>query len=543
MAPFINPFLFALSLFPILYLSILAHELGHAVLGTLSGAFITSFGLGTARPWLVLKRGRTCLFLCRKRPLQGVTFACWPQLLPAKWRRVAYCGGGVVANGLLLFISLGLWRWARWGDSIWVASAYVNGVFAVTSLIPTGFRVGNAAFQTDGALILRTLLSRGASLPPSVTIQSLDALRGLWESTGDRVMLLAKLLGCAEAWIELRDFERAERVHGETAALLDVGVPALRGLAALLASSIASGRGRLGDAAEALAEAERVFRGLNHEPGLFMTELQKAQLRVRSGDVQGGLAEWERLTDRPLVKKWPLLRLGLLEARLMTAAELKDLPLVERALLEYERLAARQPSAARTLRVYRALATLAAQRQNWDHAETYFRKAIAAIDRIASTWVDAAERERFLVRESEFLQGARGCFEAQRKEDEARRLIDPLLSVEVYNEVLAKAPVRRDKRLLRIACWVMLADLIALASLSGIWSLLGREAGIAAGIVAFEYAVFGLLALVYLVFHVALGRLIPGLRTAGGAVTLMLASLPWLALAMLPVLYLVVKAR
>ena len=77
------------ALLPVLYLSIVVHELGHAVLGWLAGWRITSLGMGTGRPLLVLSWRGVRVYFCRNRPLQGLTFLYAPQLYPARSRTVS----------------------------------------------------------------------------------------------------------------------------------------------------------------------------------------------------------------------------------------------------------------------------------------------------------------------------------------------------------------------------------------------------------------------------------------------------------------------
>jgi tetratricopeptide (TPR) repeat protein len=528
---------------PLVYASILVHELGHAAVGQMVGCRVTSFGLGTAHPLLVLSRRRTRLFLCRTRPFQGITFTYWPQFFPPRAGAIALYSGGILANALALFVSLALYRWMPWGNGIWLWAAVINGVFAATSLIPVSFRMGNATARTDGALILASLLSRSVSLPPPVLIESVAALRGLWDSIGDRVILRVYLLACIGAWIELEDLERAETVSAEAAALPETEFSAHRGLAALLHSSIASGMGRMDDAVEALNQAEGTFRGLDHEAGLFLTDLQRAQLQRCPSDPRERLMALDQLMSRPLVKKIPVLRHGLIEARLLLAADLKDWDLVQRLLVVHEATAARHRWPARALRVYKRVAKLATEQEDWDQAEQAYRKAIAAIDSLASSWSDAADRRRFLERQSGLLQEAQGCLEARNKSEEAHRLVDPLRSAEMYSEQLAEAPHRRDQRLLRIGRRIILANGVTIACLVGIWGILGGKAGIAVGTLALDFVGFTLNALFYLGFHLVIGRRIPVLRTSGGAVTLILACLPWLILVMLPIIVFLGNSR
>ena len=64
--------LLALLLLPaIIYVSGFLHELGHAVCASLSGAEVTSFGMGIGRPfWVGTWRGGR-VYLGRRKPFQG----------------------------------------------------------------------------------------------------------------------------------------------------------------------------------------------------------------------------------------------------------------------------------------------------------------------------------------------------------------------------------------------------------------------------------------------------------------------------------------
>jgi hypothetical protein len=53
------------------------------------------------------------------------------------------------------------------------------------------------------------------------------------------------------------------------------------------------------------------------------------------------------------------------------------------------------------------------------------------------------------------------------------------------------------------------------------------------------FSLFVFVELLYLVFHFTIGRLIPGLRSSGGAVILLLSCLPWISVILSPLLYLV----
>ena len=58
----LNPITIVLAIVPVLYLSALFHELGHAVMGRAAGYMITSFGMGTGRPCWVIPIGGTRIY-------------------------------------------------------------------------------------------------------------------------------------------------------------------------------------------------------------------------------------------------------------------------------------------------------------------------------------------------------------------------------------------------------------------------------------------------------------------------------------------------
>jgi peptidase M50-like protein len=254
------PFLTVLTFLPLFYASIFLHELGHAVAGRAVGFVVTSFGLGMARPWLVIKCGRMKIFFCWVHPFQGLTFVVMPQLYPSKGRKVLFAAGGILANALGAVLALALWRWCSWGRGEWLMSAAVNGLIAGISLIPIQTRVGQTPFRTDGVLILAALRSTSFRPPAPMLIQSVNSLRRLWESIGDHLQMKLGLLGAAESYAELGDFERAEHLRVQGESLPPFEGPIIPSAGAVLQGVIASGTGRIEEATEALDRAEAYYR-------------------------------------------------------------------------------------------------------------------------------------------------------------------------------------------------------------------------------------------------------------------------------------------
>lgn len=153
-------------LLPILYVSSLFHELGHAIMGRCAGYIVTTFGMGLGKPLLKLRVAGMHVYLANQSPFQGLTLMFDPRLVSRPVQAAAFCLGGVIAN--LLLVPLALLGWFFWplehGGVLWLLAAAVNLVNSVLNLIPFRMRVGQATVMTDGAVLLYTLcrpVSRG----------------------------------------------------------------------------------------------------------------------------------------------------------------------------------------------------------------------------------------------------------------------------------------------------------------------------------------------------------------------------------------------
>src|SRR5207249_1900460 len=137
-------------IFPVYYISIFFHELGHAVLGRLTGHVVNSFGLGLARPFAVFSCRGTRIYFCLSRPTQGLTFLFPEDIISPPWKSAVMYAGGLSANLLMGSLSLFLWFHASWGTSLWLVAALVNGFMSLISLIPFSVSIGKATAHTDG---------------------------------------------------------------------------------------------------------------------------------------------------------------------------------------------------------------------------------------------------------------------------------------------------------------------------------------------------------------------------------------------------------
>jgi hypothetical protein len=536
----IDPLTFGLAYLPIHYLSVFAHEVGHALAGRAAGYVVTSLGLGFARPLCVFRIGGVRVFLCAVKPHGGVTFAFHPRLLPSRPSALAMLSGGILSNCGLALAGLALLRWADWGRDAWLALFLVNGWQAIGSLVPFRFRVGKAVLQSDGALILQTLRSGTYHQPPTATVQGVEVIQALSSSIGDRVLSHASLLAGAEAWVDLEDFERADALLARAATQPDCEMPAIRGLGGCVRAQIALGAGRLDDAEAEIDAAATAFRSGEGDVGTLLVSLQRIEARFHRGDASGAACDLESLRSDPLVRGRPALGLAAVVLRLAAAIAADDPPEVERLLGEYETLRRKLPSATRDLKTYRAVARFHARRGDRAAAWPAYRRVLASIVEIADSWADPAESVRFLDRHRGLAEEARLCLASLGRAEEADRLVAPILAPENPMGRRAEAVRLRDRRLRGIGLRIMLVNVVVLAFAA--WAVLSLPARDAVPffVLAMLLALFTLTGALYLAFDLTLGRLVPLLRGTGGAVILILACCPWL-IGMMSILFNLLK--
>jgi hypothetical protein len=358
----LDPLAIGLAFLPALYFSIFVHEVGHAVIGRAAGYVVTSLGLGVARPLCVLPVRGVKVYLCLAQPHNGITFAFHPQILPSRARAVAFLAGGILFNSGLALTSLALVQWTSWGRNAWLALSLVNGSLAIGALIPYQYKVGKAVLRSDGALILQTLRSGAYSSPSAITVQGVEFLQALSSSIGDAALSHISLLGGAEAWGDLEDFERANALLDRATAQPDSGIPALRGVGGYVRAQLALWMGRPDDADAALDAAESIYRSEGNEIGALVVSVLRAAARLHRGDPASAASALAPLRSNPLLQSRPTLGQMLVSLQLAAAVAVSDLPAIERLLAEYETIRRKLPSATRDLKIYRAVARFHAQR-------------------------------------------------------------------------------------------------------------------------------------------------------------------------------------
>jgi hypothetical protein len=560
--PLLPLFVILLSVFPVIYLSSLVHELGHALMARWSGFLVSSFGMGLGRPlWVRSWRGSR-VYLCRRTPLQGITFSVMAQIYPTRGQLVAMLAGGVLANFALAAVALLLWRLLPWGSEVWAMVGLLNAGLGVGNLIPFRSRVGATTMRTDGGLILQVLRGGARAGEAPERIQRLAALRGLWESVGDHLGLWVHLLGAATAWRDLGDVERAEAVLAEAEAVPLEPTPFTRAYGAVVRAAVLRAAGKFADAQAALDAAEQGFRDLGHEAGRFLTAWGRAELLLQQGDAAAASAALDALDGHALVATRPGVRFNLLESRLCARAALPDGAGLEPLRQEHERHRRRLPLATRDIRVYRALGGLYARREEWERAAAAYGVAVAAALRLQGL-LAPADRGRFAQGQADLLAEAGGCLRRLGKDAEAERLTAALAAEAVKPP--EDAGLRRGRRLHRLGWGLTAVNMLCVATvvtaawvrelratwpgtvlrpdgecvvlkhpptlgefLGGLPLFIEARLGPSWNFFAITVVVCALLVPLYAVGRAAAGRLIPALARRGGSVVFYLALAPWL---------------
>jgi len=175
-------------LFPALYLTILVHELGHALAGTLAGFRMVSCGIGNARPFAKIRIAGVCFYLAHPL-LLGMGLAIPERLGPNRNALAILYAGGPLAN-----LAVGLVAWVVWRQLVdWTFLGVFVGVFVAFSfmdgignLLP--FYSSRYGMSSDGLTIIRCIRNtRFFDLAHSITsyervfalCKSLDAREGM----------------------------------------------------------------------------------------------------------------------------------------------------------------------------------------------------------------------------------------------------------------------------------------------------------------------------------------------------------------------------
>jgi tetratricopeptide (TPR) repeat protein len=551
---------YLLAVLPVVYLSSFFHEVGHAVLGRLAGYGVGSFGMGLGRPFLVWSCGGTRVFLCRVRPLQGITWFVTARGPVPRWGQVMTLAGGVCANGLLAAAAAGLFvLYPRW-DLVWWTALLCN-ILMVLNLVPMNVQAGRFRFRSDGALILAKLRGAAMSLPAPQIIENTQVLRGLWQAVGDNLTLHANLMMAAASWLDLGDAEEADRLCREAEALPPPVWPYLRAWATVGRGAIERRLGRFDASALALDAAEAGCPKQGQERIHFLVRWERAALLLQQGNADAAVEALDALEASATGETRAEIGPALLASRLCARAALGDRDKAEALRAEYEAARRRHPSLARDVQVYRALGGMYSGLGDSDAAVAAYGEALRAAGALHAIFHTPEYQERYARAVATLLAEARDRLQPLGRGDEAAGLEELFRSAsEAGRAKMAKG--RGDRLARRIGLTLTLVNAaVALALIALVlWRHFQAVGSLPAGppwlsaptagkylrhclliarlhlgpFPSFFLAVliaWTLSALAYLLLLRLAGRFIPALRHRGGGVAVTLAVIPWVAAA------------
>ncbi|WP_165074142.1 hypothetical protein [Paludisphaera rhizosphaerae] len=511
-----GPILLVLILAAAVYLGVIVHEAGHALIGRAVGFVVTSVGLGIAGPFLVLPMGGTRLYLGLTRPFQGITFAFLPRVYPDRKRMAAFVSGGIAANALCAALAIGLALCLPTGRLKTTSAMFaaINAMLATSSLIPVSFRVGGAMLRSDGRLLLDVLRVGSLRQPPADVIQNAQGCRRLWQAVGDRLMDRLYTLNAALSWIDLGATAKAESVFAEAVAI-DVAHPYIDWLEEVARTNLALAKGDPAEASAALSRAESFGETFGEEGGYLLALLRAGLLLIE--DRQGeAMAALERLPADPVGRTRPEFGLSALTVHLRVACVAGDQAAVSELQSRYEAERLRHLSDVRDLQVYRALAHFAASRG--DDARDDYRRALKAMAPLAAAWRDPHDKAAFVDAHRSLIEEA---MEALGVEDVAP-LIAAVETQEPDPAILAREQSRRR--------WALRLMLINAGLFVPLWlaALSIRPRGAPIIFLAVVLGLFTVLGAIGVLLDLAVRRLLPSLRRLSGAILLTVALMPWL---------------
>ena len=295
---------------------------------------------------------------------------------------------------------------------------------------------------------------RVISVPAPQVIQALKTFREFWQSIRNHTMLHLYVLGSAAAHAEMADFTLCEAILSELDSLDPSELPTLQAREVMVRGVVQGGVGRLeepsGFCLRPMPCSKRpATMAASSSPRCIGCGFGFRGVICRSRSTDLRTLDSHRLFQR---SSWiQAMRPRLLRAGARRRAERGG---AEQALVSYERIRRRQPSAWRDLQVYRAVAGLRAQNDDWAQAEVAYRRAVEAMDELARSWPDAEGLRGFLERQVPFLDQVRRCYDQLNRADDAERLIAPIASVGQIEQRLDDERRRQLRRLGRVGRWI-----------------------------------------------------------------------------------------
>jgi hypothetical protein len=516
---------FFLSAYATLIVAIIAHKAGLALMARWLGFDVTSFGFGTARPLLVMRCGRTLLYVCARGLPHCQVSVLFPDSV-RKTRLTAYLAGGLLGCLVLVAIgAAGCYLYPRW--------AVFWGTLAVFHA---------ACILGAGEWRYAWRLWRGIDIPspPLPGLSLLHRNRVLWQAIGDKRAEADALQSASEDWRMLGDADYANALLREGDAL-----QADTGTGRVARSHLRRGIfAQVGDpyeiAAAEFITAMQAFQNVGNVGEQIHTGLHHACWAAENGQFE----EAEKLLDdwsaHPRLASDPVLQAIAWRAELVVRGQSMSAEQVEAIQRKY---AALSQSALLPPEVdwsmYRRLTTVHAQRQDTKRAQAAFRLAAEAAKRIVAELPTDEDRNRFVECGKKFDRSVAALFQDTAVSVWGNCIAE--LNAELRQEIHAGEQAQneqrhREKRKLRIALVILPLNVMAFGALvlttPTLWKSLHEHrasdlvfVGLIITLIFFGISVFG--SLLYSIFYAVGGLIFPRAREHPIDEYFRLSLLPW----------------
>ncbi len=402
-----------------LALSVLLHEIGHAVAARMGGYRVTSLGIGTGPPLLLLHLpgSKTLVYLCRSgMGFSGVTWVYNPQGTASRSADLLLACGGPLINALLAVVAAILLASFDGQQvqvpflTVWVPTVVlllVNSVLALLFFLPRQTASAEqGTLPSDGLHVLATLFParfrRGNPSSIVAPLRTLQQRRHFWESIGDTPMLCVALIRAAETYRELGDSELAVACWEELTSLELMAADAVFQCAwgKLLAARLNKAK----DPSASLGDAEKAFQTLGNAGGVSQVKRERLLRLGREAALDALQAETQTHGDAPLTFATLADRIRLLAN---TPTGLADL---ERLASQYDAARLEQESTILDVSVYGEVARVRAMNGDDGGAAIAYERALSAVRRVFVALAPFPQAQiRFAGRQTSLIAEAVEC--------------------------------------------------------------------------------------------------------------------------------------
>ena len=520
----------ALNLAVAVYLSTIAHELGHYAFGRACGYVPTSAGMGTGRPFLVFGFRGCRFYLAPKHPFQGLTFTIHPDIVPTRRATVVMTAGGILVNLGIALLCVPISLLVPAAGHVCTLVGGVNLFLAATSSIPSRSYVGTSVLLSDGAQIAALLRPSAHEAPTSARVGTVMTWRPHWEAVGDQLNLCWNLLSNAIYWCELGDPARGEQWLQEADALPIDRPPYLQAFSTYIHGAFYYASGRLPEARAALRGASLEAPGCG--ASRFLARLVDGEISLAEGEAPTAAAALDRLAVEPLHKYGPEMARALLSAR-VRAHLWSDSPEAGGLVADWERARKRNRSPREDSQVLYVLAQAHARQGRQEAAAGAYDQLIVALQATYHSLLNSPEAQQFSSQLQPILLEAEAAYAAAGRPRVNLQLSTVFPPPEEIGRWASAALIAQSIRRLRIGSIWAVANLM-LGALGG--ALLVQAHNLA-GLSGMSFslpslvallAFFSVVGMLYGLGYPLLKRWNPAARSDAGTVMILIAALPWI---------------